>query len=162
MSSAESFASRIAAGLIGPDEIAILQKGFSAYIANDGEIPLEHCLRMPRTTAAIRRASRDEWLRRAWMATEGYTNWGRSAALAREVDNFLVNHWPTWRERDEPPGYATEQRAALFWAAKTESTLPSSSVMINNICRPLRKSKIFCGGDFAAEPDHGSINHDGE
>src|SRR5437867_13094777 len=63
-------AQRVAGGQIGAQDLDWLSKGFSAFLANGGALPLERCLRLPGRDGALRRECRGYWLRSAWKMTE--------------------------------------------------------------------------------------------
>ncbi len=63
-------AQRLASGRVDAADVAWLSKGFSAFLAAGGALPLERCLGLPRNDCALRRACRDYWLRRAWQALD--------------------------------------------------------------------------------------------
>lgn len=134
MSAAASFASNVAAGRIGPTEVARLQKGFSAWLAGSGAMPLERYLHLPQTTKALTRANRDAWLRQAWLLTDPVEPWLKSCALAVELNDFMARIWPAWSQQDAPPERASGLRSALFWAAKTGARLPGSGMRLHTIC----------------------------
>ncbi|MDZ4254845.1 MAG: hypothetical protein U1A72_19920 [Sulfuritalea sp.] len=134
MNQAESFASNVAAGRIGPAEIAQLQKGFSGWLASGGAVPLETCLHLPQTVKGFARANRDAWLRRAWQLTDANEPWLKSCALATELADFSARIWPEWKKGGGPPERASALRSALFMAMKTGARIPASSMRLHTIC----------------------------
>src|SRR5438034_9503110 len=74
-------AQRVASGQIGTQDLDWLSKGFSAFLANGGALPLERCLRLPGRDGALRRECRDYWLRSAWKMT------GRSEEHTSELQS---------------------------------------------------------------------------
>ena len=62
-----SRAHRVANHSIAREDLDWLCRGFSAFLASGGKVPLERCLRLPTNERALRRALRDHWLRRAWL-----------------------------------------------------------------------------------------------
>src|SRR5689334_16187450 len=87
-------AQRVASGQIGAQDLEWLSKGFTAFLANGGALPLERCLRLPWKDGALRRACRDYWLRRAWkLVGSNLSSWRRSEALASMVRNFSTRQW---------------------------------------------------------------------
>src|SRR5262245_9512348 len=90
-------AHRVANESLEREDIDWLCKGFSAFLANGGRIPLERCLRLPTNERALRRARRDHWLRMAWLETDPTLSaWRRSEALAAEVRRFGACKWSRW------------------------------------------------------------------
>jgi len=66
----------------------------------------------------LARERRDAFLAAALFATEGATPWARARGLADAVRDFQGRQWPRWQSRPEPPGHASGQRRALFYAAR--------------------------------------------
>src|SRR5437762_6092191 len=97
-------AQRVASGQIGAQDLDWLSKGFSAFLANGGALPLERCLRLPGRDGALRRECRDYWLRSAWKMTGGdLSPWCRSEMLAVEVRTFAARQWVRWRTLQSVP-----------------------------------------------------------
>ena len=91
-------AHRVANGCVKPDDLRWLSKGFSAFLAGGGSLPLERCLRLLCNDSALRRACRDYWLRLAWKTLrEELSPWRRSEALAVAVRDFESRKWGRWR-----------------------------------------------------------------
>lgn len=134
MSEAGLFASNVAAGRIGPAEIAQLQRGFSGWLVSGGAVPLETCLHLPQTKKGFARANRDVWLRRAWQLTDANEPWLKSCALAAEMADFAARIWPEWGKDNRPPERASALRSALFWAMKTGARIPASPMRLHTIC----------------------------
>src|SRR5436190_15179707 len=101
-------AQRVANDSVEPEDLDWLCRGFSAFLACGGRLPLERCLRLPTNERALRRARRDHWLRRAWMLLDGTTSsWRRSEMLAAEVHRFQVAKWARWSSLDQIPAGAS-------------------------------------------------------
>jgi hypothetical protein len=98
-------------------EMALLRKGFDAYLNAGGEIPLERCLGIAATHGARRRLKRDTWLRKAAMLIDAGSSWARSQKLEAEWNRFISRGaWQAWRADDHPPPEATPLSEALFYA----------------------------------------------
>ena len=134
-------AHRVANGRLQPDDIRWLSKGFSAFLAGGGSLPLERCLRLLCNEPALRRACRDYWLRRAWTRLhEGLTPWRRSEALATAVRDFESRKWASWRSYQEPPPRATPVESALFRAFQASDRVPRTGMQLHNIAFHRRHS----------------------
>ena len=134
-------AQRVASGQIGAQDLDWLSKGFAAFLANGGALPLERCLRLPWKDGALRRACRDYWLRRAWKLLEGELSpWRRSAMLALLVRGFSTRQWARWRALQAPPAEATDIEVALFNAFRASERVPATGMQIHNIAHHRRHS----------------------
>ena len=134
-------AQRVASGRPNAGDIAWLSKGFSAFLAAGGALPMERCLGLPRNDCALRRACRDYWLRRAWKALdEDLSPWRRSEKLATVVRNFRSRQWVRWRTLDAAPKVATEVEFALFQAFHSSERVPETAMQLHNIAHYRRHS----------------------
>ena len=134
-------AQRVASGQIGAQDLDWLSKGFAAFLANGGALPLERCLRLPWKDGALRRACRDYWLRRAWkIVAADLSPWRRSEMLAVAVRGFSSRQWTRWRGLQSAPGEATEVEAALFRAFRACDRVPSTAMQLHNIAHHRRHS----------------------
>jgi hypothetical protein len=132
---------RVANGRVDADDIAWLSKGFGAYLAAGGALPLERCLGLPRNDCALRRACRDYWLRRAWKAfEEELSPWRRSQKLAAAVRDFQSRQWLRWRTLQEAPPLAGELEVALFQAFRSSERVPHTAMQLHNIANHRRHS----------------------
>lgn len=132
-------AQRVASGQIAAEDFDWLSKGFSAFLASGGAVPLERCLRLPWRDGALRRASRDHWLRRAWqLLGEDLPPWRRSEMLAAAVHAFKSRQWPRWRTLQAVPADATELDAALFYAFRCCDRIPATAMQLHNIAHHRR------------------------
>jgi hypothetical protein len=128
-------AHRVASGCAEPDDLRWLSKGFSAFLAGGGSLPLERCLRLARNESTLRRIRRDDWLRRAWrlLNDDRLSPWRRSEALALAVGDFESRKWPRWRMFDVVPDRANEIEVALFNAFRTHERVPRTAMQLHNI-----------------------------
>ena len=134
-------AQRVAVGQIGVQDLDWLSKGFSAFLANGGAVPLERCLHLPGKDRALRRACRDYWLRSAWKMTGGgLSPWCRSEMLAVEVRNFAARQWVRWRTLQSVPREASELEIALFHAFRACERIPVTAMQLHNIAHHRRHS----------------------
>jgi hypothetical protein len=127
-------AHRVASDNLDQEDVTWLAKGFSAYLANKGRIPLERCLRLPANEAACQRAIRDYWLRLAWRRVPGELSpWCRSEGLASAVKRFRATKWVRWSETrslDIATGGLDE---ALLEAFRSHERIPSTAMQLHNI-----------------------------
>jgi hypothetical protein len=134
-------AQRIANDNVGPDDLDWLCRGFSAFLACGGKLPLERCLHLPTNERALRRARRDHWLRRAWMLLDGAnSSWRRSEMLAAEVHRFQVAKWARWSALDHVPPGANALEEALFEAFRSHERVPGTAMQLHNIAGHCRAS----------------------
>jgi len=132
-------AQRVASGQIGAQDLDWLSKGFAAFLANGGALPLERCLRLPWKDGALRRACRDYWLRRAWKLVGGdLSPWRRSEVLAATVRNFSSRQWGRWRGLQAIPSEAGELESALFHAFRASERIPTTAMQLHNIAHHRR------------------------
>jgi hypothetical protein len=134
-------AQRVASGQIAAEDLDWLSKGFAAYLANGGSLPLERCLRLPWKDGALRRACRDYWLRRAWkLVGLDLSPWRRSEMLALAVRTFSARHWTRWRNLQSAPAGATGLEMALFHAFRACDRVPATAMQLHNIAHHRRHS----------------------
>jgi hypothetical protein len=132
-------AHRVASDALQQDDIDWLCKGFSAFLASGGRLPLERCLHLPTSDRALRRARRDYWLRRAWLMLDlGVSSWRRSELLASEIQRFHASKWPRWSSLDKPPPGARDFDEALFEAFRSHERVPSTAMQLHNIAGQCR------------------------
>jgi hypothetical protein len=132
-------AQRVASGHIGAEDLDWLSKGFAAFLANGGALPLERCLRLPWKDGALRRACRDYWLRRAWkQAGTELSPWRRSEVLAAAVRSFANRQWVRWRGLQAIPAGAGELEEALFHAFRACDRIPTTAMQLHNIAHHRR------------------------
>lgn len=134
-------AHRVANDSIEREDLDWLCRGFSAFLASGGKLPLERCLRLPTNERALRRARRDHWLRRAWMQLEDEpSSWRRSERLAVEVHRFQAGKWPRWSTLDQAPADARPLEKSLFEAFKSHERVPGTAMQLHNIAGHCRGS----------------------
>lgn len=132
-------AQRIAGVQLQAGDVEWLSRGFRAYLASNGTVPLERCLRLPAGDGALRRARRDHWLRQAWDRIAGeVTPWQRSEKLAEAVHRFRSIRWPRWRALAACPESASVVDAALFEAFRAHERVPGTAMQLHNIALQLR------------------------
>ncbi|MEF7616155.1 hypothetical protein V4F39_19730 [Aquincola sp. MAHUQ-54] len=127
-------AQRVASDCVSPEDIDWLSKGFSAFLASGGRLPLERCLHLPTNESALRRARRDHWLRHAWSCLETESSpWRRSELLAAEVRRFESRKWARWSMLERPPEGCGALDRALFEAFRAHGRVPSTAMQLHNI-----------------------------
>lgn len=134
-------AQRVASDSLEREDMEWLRRGFSAFLASGGKLPLERCLHLPTNERALRRARRDQWLRRAWMLLSGASSsWRRSEMLAAEVHRFQVSKWVRWSSLDRAPAGANALEEALFEAFRSHERVPGTAMQLHNIAGHCRDS----------------------
>ncbi len=127
-------AHRVASDSLEREDIDWLKKGFTAFLASEGKVSLERCLRLPTNERALRRARRDHWLRRAWLQLgAGLSSWRRSELLAAEVRRFHSAKWPRWAGREHAPTGISALDEALFEAFRSHERVPVTAMQLHNI-----------------------------
>jgi hypothetical protein len=127
-------AHRVASDSLEREDIDWLKKGFRAFLASEGKVSLERCLRLPTNDRALRRARRDQWLRRAWLQLgESMSSWRRSEVLASEVRRFHSAKWPRWSSLEHAPMGASSLDEALFEAFRSHERVPATAMQLHNI-----------------------------
>ena len=127
-------AHRVASNSLEREDLDWLKKGFAAFLASEGKVSLERCLRLPTNETALRRARRDHWLRRAWLQLgEGLSSWRRSELLAVEVKRFHSTRWPRWSGLDQAPEGSSALDKALFEAFRSHERVPTTAMQLHNI-----------------------------
>lgn len=110
---------RLASGDWDVEDITWLQKGLATWINAEGQLPLDLCLRLPRSASRLRKARRGVWLAKAAFAMDGATLWRRCNALSKQLEVFISRgEWGRWYDRKDPPPGAPALLAALFYVAK--------------------------------------------
>ena len=133
-------AHRVANDSLQPEDIRWLRKGFSAFLASGGKLPLERCLRLPTNERALQRAQRDHWLRVAWQQVDATASaWRRSEMLANEVHRFQAIKWARWSQLSEAPAGARAVDQALFEAFRSHERVPSTAMQLHNIANARRR-----------------------
>jgi hypothetical protein len=89
------------------------------WLQYGGSRPFECFAGLPTTGAALAKASRDLWLRRAAEGLTANTEYIKAHKLAEEFQTFTTRGpWRSWCEAAHPPAEASALRTALFYAAK--------------------------------------------
>lgn len=134
-------AHRVASDTLEQEDINWLCKGFSAFLASGGRLPLERCLHLPTSERALRRARRDQWLRQAWLLLDvAMSPWRRSELLAGEIQRFQASKWARWSALEQPPPGASALDEALFEAFRSHERVPSTAMQLHNIAGQCRGS----------------------
>jgi hypothetical protein len=133
-------AQRVANDSVEREDLDWLCRGFSAFLASGGKLPLERCLRLPTNERALRRARRDHWLRCAWLQIDGASSsWRRSELLAVEVRRFHVGKWVRWSALDQAPPGCTALEESLFEAFRSHERVPGTAMQLHNIAGHCRE-----------------------
>lgn len=110
---------RVASGQFTEDVQERLRKGFAAFVDAAGEVPLERCLRLPKSNSGFRLAQRKRWLAEVAKSTDAPTCWARCVATSAALDAFLSRGaWHAWNHLQDPPQGTSQLRVALFYTAK--------------------------------------------
>jgi hypothetical protein len=152
-------AQRIADEKPNAEDLDWLCRGFSAFLAGAGSLPLERCLRLPTNARALRRARRDHWLRTAWQQINpALSPWRRSESLAHEVHRFAAGKWPRWSALERAPT-ASALDEALFEAFRSHERVPTTAMQLHNIAsqyrgafKPKQPAVTFCEAGRTVAP----------
>lgn len=122
-------------------DIAWVGRAFDAMLSNQGAMPLERCLRLPSTTTAWRKQSRDEWLCKAaaWLRVD--RSWGAAQQLEKEWNRFICGYWQQWRDEEHPPELASDLNKALFYATRLNHSEGLNAKQISRIIGHSFRSK---------------------
>jgi hypothetical protein len=132
-------AHRVASDALERADIDWLCKGFSAFLASGGRLPLERCLHLPTSDRALRRARRDYWLRRAWLLLDdSVSSWRRSELLAAEIQRFHASKWTRWSALEATPPGVSALDEALFEAFRSDERVPTTAMQLHNIAGQCR------------------------
>ena len=127
-------AHRVANDSLQREDLEWLCKGFSAFLANSGRVPLERCLHLPTNERALGRARRDHCLRRAWLELSAELSpWRRSELLAQELQRFQGGKWVRWCDLEQAPVGISAFDEALFDAFRSHDRMPSTAMQLHNI-----------------------------
>lgn len=129
-------AQRVATDQLQQEDLDWLAKGFRAYLASEGRLPLERCLRLPTNDASRQRAIRDHWLRVAWKRVPGdLTPWCRSERLGDAINRFRATQWLRWKSLKTTSAAEGSMEAALLEAFKAHDRIPSTAMQLHNIAQ---------------------------
>ena len=96
-----------------------LADGMEAFLRADGTVPLEQCLRLPKSEEAQRLARRNRALRRAARLLPRESLRATCIALELNWSRFVVGPmWRAWRDDDAPPEGTAGLYCALFDASR--------------------------------------------
>lgn len=125
-----------------------LARGFRAWLRADGAIPLERCLRLGATPAAICRARRNAALRAAWALLPLASDRARAERLAVELARFTTVILPAWREAGGAPAGTSRLRLALDEAVAADPGLVRRGLSAEAI------RKLCAGYEFGVDLTH--------
>lgn len=128
----------LAAGDPTPDALQTLWRASQEWLASAGAVPLERYLHLPTTPSAVRKASRNLWIKRAAeLIAPGVNVFNQAPQLEEELRIFISRgQWPIWRKAKEPPQDASALRRALFYIAKYNE---GKSISVRHISRIIAK-----------------------
>lgn len=126
---------RVASGQFDDSLLAVLSRGFAAFVNAGGDLSLERCLRIPRGSARFRVAQRNYWLAEVARATDGISSqWGLAVAISKELNTFITcGAWRAWKELQDPPTGTSTLRTGLFYAAKFNDGKSLSSKQVSRV-----------------------------
>lgn len=128
------FASRMVAGDGDPILLQWFRSGLSAWMRDEGGMPMECYLGLHLTPAKRLNLKRNEWINAAAMLVDARSAWGRACELSEQLDIFLSRGpWLAWSDLSQPPPDASNLRAALFHIAKTNHGKPLGAKRIHDI-----------------------------
>jgi hypothetical protein len=131
---------RIVNGVLDADATRWVQRGFLTWIRSDGEIPLERCLHLPRTSKQLQRLRRDDAIRDAGRLLDAPTSYALAKEVERELCQFIERGpWRHWRALGAAPEQSSKLRAALFVAVKCND---GESLSVKQLQRILDKDLL--------------------
>lgn len=118
---------RVAAGDFDQEVRDRLRRAFATWIETEGAVPLERCLRLPRSTTSFRLMQRNRWLTEAAKVIDAGKAWPCAVRLSEELDDFLARGpWKAWRTLADRPEGSSDLRWALLRVAQA-STRPGEA-----------------------------------
>jgi hypothetical protein len=129
-------ARRVASGLFDATVLDILSRGFTAFLNAEGDVPLERCLRIPKSKTRFRLAQRNYWLSEVAKTMEEVSSseWGLAIAVSKEISTFIDRGaWRHWRQLNDPPAGTSNLRVALFYTAKLNEGKPLSAKQVSRV-----------------------------
>ena len=133
---------RFGDGVETEQDLATLRKGVRVYIGERGKLPLERCLRLPKSHDGWRRSQRDYWLLQAARHVDVDGRWNGAQKLEQEWNRFLTGErWNAWRDDEDPPAWATSLSAALFYATRYNRSTSLNAKQISRIAGHIFKEK---------------------
>lgn len=110
---------RMANGMQTRDDEEFFRSALCSWINSEGQVPLERCMRLPKTTTKIRLAKRNQYLCRAAEELLLLSPGDGPGCLLKNWETFVVRgQWRNWRDDPEPPKCASPLYEALFYATK--------------------------------------------
>lgn len=125
---------RFVDGVASPFELECLRGRVSAFLGCHGAVPLETCLRLPKTMTGWRKSRRNGWLMKAAELVDAEGGTTGSQKLEAEWNTFISRGpWQAWRDDSEPPVGAPPLAEALFWATRFNRSESLSAKQIERI-----------------------------
>lgn len=133
---------RLATGTATSADLSFVHHAAKAWLASNGDIPFERCLKLPTTPDAFRLMQRDAWI------CEAAKNIDRTGVhcgpehLANQWAAFISRGpWRDWRDDAEPPEWAAPLSRALFFASRFNRGESLGGRQISRIARQVFNSK---------------------
>jgi hypothetical protein len=110
---------RIAAGTATQEDMGWLQGVFDSHLRDNGTVPLERRMGLPKTYDADRVFKRNRWLCHAALHIGADGSWAAAKKLEYEWNRFITRGaWPAWRDDEQPPNNIPPLSEALFYATR--------------------------------------------
>jgi len=126
---------RFLSGDRSSETLDALEAGLRRWAAQEGAgdaIAVNRYIGLPASPCKLRKALRDDCLRRAAALIPAPTPWARASALAEESRLFRLRKWNLWQHLDMAPLRATPIQALLFEARKC-AALPTTTRQFHNL-----------------------------
>ena len=109
---------RLATGTGTSSDFSFVGKAAKAWLASNGDIPFERCLKLPTTLDAFRLMKRNSWICEAAKNINVSGVHSGPMHLANQWAVFISRGpWRDWRDDAKPPEWAAPLSRALFFAS---------------------------------------------
>ncbi|MEO6321846.1 MAG: hypothetical protein ABIR56_14235 [Polaromonas sp.] len=133
---------RLATGTATSSDLSFVHQAAKAWLASNGDIPFERCLKLPTTPDAFRLMQRNSWICEAAKNINVSGVHSGPMHLANQWAVFISRGpWRDWRDDAEPPEWAAPLSRALFFASRFNRGESLGGPHIGRIARQVFSSK---------------------
>lgn len=133
---------RLATGTATTSDHSFVHQAAKAWLASNGDIPFERCLKLPTTPDAFRLMQRNSWICEAAKNINVSGVHSGPVHLSQQWAVFISRGpWRDWRDDAEPPSWAAPLSRALFFASRFNRGECLDKRQIARIARQVFSSK---------------------